>query len=75
MAVAAKDSVTVPKIVRWFWDWDAKAVEVDVWNLPLIAAGLAELGLDWDAPLPAASSSKRTALPRFHLEDSAVSGN
>jgi hypothetical protein len=49
--------------------------EVDVWNLPLIAAGLAELGLDWDAPLPATSSPKRTASPRFHLEHSAVSGN
>jgi hypothetical protein len=49
--------------------------EVDVWNLPLIASGLAELGLDWDAALPTSSSPKRTAIPRFRLEGSAESEN
>jgi WD40 repeat protein len=49
--------------------------EVDVWNLPLIASGLAELGLDWDAALPTPSSPKRTAPPRFRLEDSAALEN
>jgi WD40 repeat protein len=49
--------------------------EVDVWNLPLIAAGLAELGLDWDDRLPAPSSPKRHAPPRFRLLDSALSEN
>lgn len=33
VAIASKDSVTVPKILRFFWDWNASAVEADVWNL------------------------------------------
>lgn len=33
LAVASKDSVTVPKILKFFWDWNASAVEADVWNL------------------------------------------
>ena len=46
--------------------------EVNVWNLPLIAAGLEELGLAWDAPLPAPGASKRTGPPRFRVERPAV---
>jgi hypothetical protein len=33
VAIASKDSVTVPKILRCFWDWNANAVEADVWSL------------------------------------------
>jgi hypothetical protein len=45
--------------------------EVEIWNLPLIAAGLAELGLAWDAPLPQAGALKRGTPPlvRIHPSD------
>lgn len=33
IAIAAKDSVTVPKIVRWAWEWNAAVVETDLWSL------------------------------------------
>lgn len=31
--LATENAVTVPKILRFFWDWNASAVEADVWNL------------------------------------------
>ncbi len=44
--------------------------EINVWNLPLIAAGLAEMGLDWDALLPNPDRLQPTIPPRFVQERS-----
>jgi WD40 repeat protein len=40
---------------------------ISVWNLPLIAAGLAGLGLDWEAPLPGPDRLDPSAAPRLKL--------